>query len=299
MEKILVSGASGFVGRYLVETFLETGHDVTGLGTSPTHPFTHRYDNFSWICADTREPGEWQEAVSKADWVINLAGRSIFQYWTRAHKENIRDSRVLTTKNIVDAIGEGAVLLSASAVGYYGEGRDEELTEDGACGKDFLSTVCLEWENEALMAQDKGVRLCIMRFGVVLGQGGALAIMAPMFKSFMGGPLGNGLQWFPWIHLLDLERGAHFLLENEGAAGVYNFTAPQLVRQREFSREMGRALKRPAFLPAPGFMVKTVMGELGASLLTGQKAPPKRLLDTGFEFRYPTLRSALNQVYNS
>ena len=149
------------------------------------------------------------------------------------------------------------------------------------------------------MAQDKGVRLCIMRFGVVLGEGGALAIMAPMFKSFMGGPLGNGLQWFPWIHLMDLERGVHFLLAQEGAFGVYNFTAPQLVRQREFSREMGRVLKRPAIFPAPGFMVKTVMGELGASLLAGQKAPPKRLMDSGFEFRYPTLRSALDQVYNA
>lgn len=189
------------------------------------------------------------------------------------------------------------VFLSTSAVGFYGDCRDEDLAEDHVGGSDFLAQVCQDWENEALLAQDKGVRVCIMRLGVVLGQGGALAVMAPAFKLFMGGPLGKGRHYFPWIHLHDLKRGAQFLLDQEGASGAYNFTGPELVRQGVFAREMGRVLGRPAVLPAPEFVVKKLMGELGASLLQSQKAYPHRLFEAGFEFLYPTVKSALSQIY--
>ena len=299
METILITGASGFVGTHLSRHFLSRGFAVIGLGTSPHHPLEFEHEHFTWFKADTSNPGPWQEIVQGVDTVINLAGRSIFQYWTKAYKDAIYQSRVATTRNLVAAMAEGGVLVSTSAVGFYGDCGEQELTEVDPAGSDFLARVCLDWESEALVAQDKGIRVCIMRLGVVLGQGGALLVMAPAFKLFLGGPLGNGKHYFPWIHLHDLRRGVEFFLDNPETSGAYNFTGPELIRQKTFAREMGRALGRPAFLPAPGFVVKTAMGELGASLLQSQKARPEKLTEEKFEFLYPTVGKALGQIYSS
>ena len=235
--KIVVVGASGFVGRSLSRFLLDAGHAVTGLGTSKTHPLqsTHL---FTWISADTTLAGEWQTAISEADVVINLAGRSIFKRWSRSYKAQIVDSRLQTTRHVVSAIaGEGKLLLSTSAVGYYGSRGDEVLDEDAAPGTDFLARLSVDWEQAALDAERQRVRVAIMRFGVVLGDGGgALAQMLPAFRMFAGGPLGKGRQWFSWIHMADLLAAVQFLLDNQQLRGPYNFCAPGVVRQKEFAR---------------------------------------------------------------
>ena len=298
MKTILITGASGFVGTYLSEILLEQGHTVIGLGTSTRHPFESDGSNFTWVSADTSEPGPWQDHVEQADIIVNLAGRSIFKPWTKAYKREIYDSRVKTTGNLVAAMDntwEGQ-LFSTSAAGFYGDRGDAVVSETDPCGKDFLAQVCRDWEDEAFRAEDKGADVSVMRFGVVLGRGGALDVMGKAYKSFVGGPLGSGKQWFPWIHIRDLARAFLFLME-EKHSGIFNFTGPTALRQKEFSKALGQALNRPSFMPAPAFMVKTVMGELGASLLQGQRVLPDRLLALGFTFRHPDVHGALDRIY--
>lgn len=299
MKTILITGASGFVGSYLAKHFLNKGWHIVGLGTSPVHPFENKFNGFSWISADTTIPGPWQDHVAGADLVINLAGRNIFKPWTRAYKKAIYGSRILTTKNLVSAMpgGWSGKLLTASALGYYGDRGDTLLSETDPCGTDFLARVCGDWEAQALKASEKGMQVSVMRFGVVLGEGGALGVMGKAFKCFVGGPLGSGQQYFPWIHIHDLARAVDTLMEQD-QGGVYNFTGPVPLCQKDFAKALGRALNRPAFVPAPGPIVRLVMGELGASLLQGQRALPQGLDGLGFEFLYPEVSMALEQIYH-
>lgn len=299
MEQVLITGASGFVGKHLARHFLDKGHPVTGLGTSPGHEFEQAYENFTWVSADTSREGQWQDHAARADLLVNLAGRSIFKRWSKVYKQAIYDSRVLTTRHLVAALaGDRPVrLLSTSAVGFYGDKGDALLTEDEGPGRDFLARVCVDWEAEARKASDKGASVAVMRFGVVLGNDGALAVMAPAFKSFAGGPLGSGRQWFPWIHIKDLVSAVDFLAAADGPAGAFNFVGPEPVRQDAFSKALGRALHRPAIMPAPAFMVKLVMGELGASLLQSQRAAPEALENAGFTFGFPSVDAALSEIY--
>lgn len=299
MKHILIAGASGFVGKYLSAQFLSQGVSVTGLGTSPHHPFEPLFENFTWVRADTASPGAWQDHVAGADTVINLAGRNIFKLWTQKYKQAIYDSRILTTQHLVEAMGQGkpAKLLNASAVGYYGDGHETVLIETAPPGTDFLATVSQDWESQALAAAQKQVKVCILRFGIVLGEAGALSAMVPAFKFFVGGPLGSGNQWFPWIHIHDLYRGVKFLMDDPDLDGIYNFTGPGLVRQKEFAKTLGRVLGRPAFMPAPAFMVKLVMGELGSSLLQGQKALSTKLEALKFEFEFKDPGAALEDIF--
>ena len=298
MKKIVISGASGFIGTRLSRLFLTGGYHVTGLGTSATHPFSTDFDEFEWVSADTTREGKWQDHVAGADMVINLTGQTIFHYWTKKYKKSIYDSRILTTRHIVAAIEKGQTkkLLTTSAAGIYGDRKDEVLTEKNRPGNDFLAKVCLDWENEALKAGKKGVSVSVMRFGVVLGDGGALSLMVPAFKRFVGGPLGSGRHWFPWIHAADLERAVEFLVETQNCEGFFNFTGPTPVQQKEFASALGRVLNRPAIMPAPSFIVRTVMGELGRSLLYSQKAIPKNLMDSGYSFSFPDVESALKDI---
>lgn len=301
MERLLITGASGFVGTHLSRYFLSKGVHVTGLGTSSTHPFTKTFDNFEWISADTTKQGDWQKQVPLADAVVNLAGQSIFKRWTDKYKQAIYDSRVHTTRNLVAAMTENrpVTFLSTSAVGIYGDAKEKPLTEDAPPGSDFLARVCIEWEAQARKAESAGATVHIMRFGVVLGDGGALSVMSPAFKWFAGGPLGGGRHWFPWIHIQDLVRAAEFLMENAAVSGIYNLVGPEPVRQRDFAKALGRALHRPAVVPAPKFMVKLVMGELGASLLNSQKAYPKGLEDLGFSFEHKSVEAALKAIFGA
>ncbi len=292
--KIAITGASGFVGTALTRLLLNAGHVVTGLGTSTSHPL-QSVAHFTWVSADTTLAGKWQASVSQADAVVNLAGRTIFKRWSRAYKAQIVDSRILTTRNIANAMdGEDKILISASAVGFYGSRGDQTLTERSTPGNDFLARLSVDWEEAALEAEKQGARVAIMRFGVVLGTGGgALAQMLPAFRMFAGGPLGSGRQWFSWIHMADLLAAIQFLLDCENARGPYNFCAPGAVRQKDFARSLGTALDRPAVVPAPSLALRLMMGEVAGVLLASQKVRPDRLIADGFAFRFADVDSAL------
>lgn len=296
--KITITGASGFVGTHLTRIMLGQAHTVTGVGTSTTHPQAGT-KNFNWISADTTRPGPWQTSVTEADVIINLTGKNIFGYWTESYKSQIYDSRILTTRHIVAAIPENnnTVLLNTSAIGYYGDGGENSLTESQEPGNDFLASVCIDWEKEALKATQKGCRVILMRFGVVLGRhGGALEKMIPAFKLFAGGPLGNGTQWFPWIHMEDLLGAIIFLMKNQDLSGPFNLCAPETVRQKTFAKELGSALKRPSIMPAPAFMMRLVLGEMSKAIMSSQKAIPSALLKKGFQFKFPRISAALKDI---
>lgn len=298
MKKILITGASGFIGKRLARHFLSKGYQVTGTGTSVSHPFTPAFQRFEWVSADTCVQGKWQEHVAESDVIINLAGRNIFRYWTKKYKQAIYDSRILTTRNIVDAMDKGRTqkLLTTSAVGIYGDCQDEMITEDQSPGKGFLSEVCIDWEKQGLKAREKQIPVAVMRLGVVLGEEGALSLMMPAFKLYAGGPVGNGRQWFPWIHIGDLEGAVDFIVENQRLEGIFNFTGPTPVRQKQFAKALGHALHRPAFMPAPSFVVKAIMGELGTALLQSQRTVPEKLMHSGYSFLFPNVEAALGDI---
>ncbi len=286
------------MGRHLLSALLRRGDNVTAVGRRSTPPLTDN-PRFRYISADTSVEGEWQEVIPEQDVIVNLAGKSIFTRWTKKNKRKIMDSRILTTRNLVAGLPEGnrTVLCNASAVGYYGHRGEDVLTETEPAGDDFLARVALNWEQEVLKAAEKGSRVVLMRFGIVLGpDGGAMAKMLPAFRMFVGGRLGSGRQWFPWIHIADLVAAAICVMDHPVFAGPVNFCAPGPVRNREFVKHLAKKLHRPAFLPAPGFVIKTVMGELGEALLCSQRATPANLQANGFEFRYPGINDALADI---
>jgi uncharacterized protein (TIGR01777 family) len=296
--KIFISGGTGFVGTTLVRYLLDIGHSVIATGSSSTHESVD-HENFLFISADTTKKGPWQDSLNNVDALINLAGRTIFNRWSERYKKEIYNSRILTTRNLVEAIPDNkeVVLCSTSAVGYYGDRGEEILKEDAVPGNDFLATVSMDWEKEAFLAEEKGARVAIMRFGVVLGKnGGALAKMIPAFKSFAGGPVGSGDQWFPWIHMDDLISAMMFIIENQEMKGPVNFCAPNPVRNRDFAKALGKVLGRPSFMKTPSFMIRTLMGEMGTALLGSQRVVPDKLLKNGFEFQYPEIGKALRNL---
>jgi hypothetical protein len=251
------------------------------------------------MAADTTREGPWQAAAAGSDAIINLAGCSIFRRWTDRYKHKLYESRVLTTRHLVEALPSewNGVLLSASAVGYYGDRRDDIVPESEPHEPDFLGTLSRDWEAEALKAEEKGARVAVMRFGIVLGRdGGALAMMQRVFRLYAGGPIGDGTQWFPWIHMRDLAEAACFLLEARRAAGPFNLCAPEPVRNRDLTHALSQALHRPAAMPAPAFLVRMVLGEFGETLLASCRAVPERLLGAGFTFRFPDITSALSDL---
>lgn len=293
--KVVVTGGSGFVGTHLSRHLLSAGHGVTALGSRPSFDGIDHVD-YTFVSADTSRPGAWQEIVADGDLIFNLAGRTIFQRWSKRYKQEIYNSRILTTRNLVAAMPDhgGSVLVSTSAVGYYGDRGEEELTESSTAGSDFLSDLARDWEAEALVAESKGARVVIARFGIALGiEGGALAKMIPAFKTFMGGPLGSGRQWFPWIHIDDMVAALVFLADGSDCRGPYNICAPHPVRNGQMATALGRTLGRPAAMPAPPFMLKMMMGEVAGVLLASQKTIPDRLQEAGFEFRFSGIEAAL------
>jgi uncharacterized protein (TIGR01777 family) len=298
--KIFVTGGTGFVGRNLISRLIGEGHTVTVLSRSEKASDRLPKET-SIVQGDPTVGGVWQESVKGQDCIINLAGTSIFSRWTPETKKLIMDSRISTTRNIVDAMeparGRDVVLFSTSAVGYYGFHGDEELTEESTPGDDFLARVAAEWENEALRAEENGARVVITRFGIVLGEkGGALGQMISIFRKYLGGPLGSGNQWFSWIHMEDLLRAFLFLMAHHGISGPVNLTSPNPIRNRELAKALGKAMHRPAFLPAPGFMLKLILGEFGSVLLEGQRVIPKKLLDNGYVFAYTEIEGALRSL---
>ncbi len=296
--KILMTGGTGFVGRELTSRFIREGYEVLvvarsvkGSGETP--------NGVSYLQGDPTQRNPWQRAVPECDVIVNLAGASIFSRWSEEHKKLIRTSRILTTRNIVEAIppGKKITLFSTSAVGYYGFHGDEELDEGSSPGDDFLARVAVEWEEEALKAKEKGTRVVITRFGIVLGEaGGALGQMIPVFKKYIGGPIGNGRQWFSWVHIRDLAEAFVFLIERPEISGPVNICSPHPVKNKDLAAALGKALHRPSFLPAPGFMVKLVLGEFGSVILEGQRVLPRKLLEHGFAFQYPDIDKTLQSI---
>jgi uncharacterized protein len=298
MMNVLISGGTGFVGTHVVSRLLDLGWSVTITGRSVKTEFADR-KNFRQIVCDTTVKGEWQEQVSQMDVVINLAGKNIFTFWNAGKKLEIEQSRFLTTSNLVEAMRGSSVkvFLSTSASGFYGNRHDEILTEESSKGEGFLSDVCERWEKEALAAEAANIRTVMMRFGMILGNdGGALKMMLTPFRFGLGGNLGSGTQWMSWMHIDDLVKAMLFLIQCEEARGAVNFCSPYAVRNRDFTRAMGHALKRPAFFHVPGFILRTVMGELGETLLASQRMAAAELNRMGFEFAYPDIHTALEHL---
>ena len=296
--KIFITGGSGFVGSNLAKFFHRRGHQVIAIGRSEPQ---QRFDgeNYRFVAADTTCKGPWQKELADADAVVNLAGATIFRRWTQKYKKQIYDSRILTTRNVVEALPSGTnlTLCSASGAGYYGSRGDDVLKEDESAGSDFLAGVSIDWEKEALLASAKGVRVAVMRFGVILGKnGGAMSKLIPAFKMFVGGPLGDGNQWFPWLHLDDLMAGVLFVLEHQQVSGPLNFCAPNPVRNRELTRALGEVLGRPSFMPAPAFLIRLATGEFGDVFLGSQRTLPDKLLNQGFSFQYPEIKGAIEAI---
>ena len=296
--KIVITGGSGFIGTQLADFLLSRGMRVTALSRSAgKHRISH--ENFDYISADTTRPGKWQNELEDADGVVNLAGTSIFKRWTSSNKQQIYDSRILTTRNVVSALPQSKriVLCSASGAGYYGNRGDDPLDEDEKPGDDFLAGVSVDWEKEALKADNQDIRVVVMRFGVILGKnGGAMAKMIPAFKLFVGGSMGSGQQWFPWMHLDDLTLAIHFIIENDLIRGPVNFCAPNPTRYRDMAKTLGEVLKRPAIMPAPAFMIRLAMGEFGNVFLASQRILPNKLIKHGFSFKYPDIKDAIRAV---
>lgn len=296
--KILITGGLGFIGSQLSNYLLDRGHAVVAVGRAAQSRISSA--RYQYISADTTRSGDWQQALSDVEGVVNLAGKSIFKRWSASYKKAIYDSRILTTRNVVEALPAGrrpVTLCSASGAGYYGNRGDDLIKEDEKPGGDFLASVSADWEAEAWKAAGKGSRVALMRFGVVLGKGGgALAKMLPAFKFFMGGPMGSGRQWFSWMHLTDLMAAVLFIFENPQVSGPLNFCAPDAVTNRELAKTLGEVLGRPALMPAPAFMLRLVLGEFANVLLEGQRMVPDRLLSHGFQFQYPDIKAAIEAV---
>ena len=296
--KIFITGGTGFVGSFLSRYLVQRGHHVIATGTRPHFTFDSG-DRFTYVSTDTTVPGVWQDHVGEVDAVINLAGQNIFRYWTDAAKRRIYESRIMTTQNLVMGMEKkhSPILLNASAIGYYGDRADVHLNESSPAGDDFLADVSVNWEKEALRAKALGARVALLRFSVILGkEGGALARMLPAFKYFAGGPMGSGRQWFSWMHIQDLATAVEMILENENMHGPINFCAPNPERNHTFANSLGKALGRPAFMRVPAFVLRLIMGELGDVMLGSQRCIPQKLQQYGFEFRYPVLKNALENL---
>jgi len=274
----MVAGSHGLIGTELVKQLEERGDEVTALPRYGTAP--------------------WQ--LDGADAMVNLAGANLSgKRWSSAFKKEIQDSRVLPTRALVEGIRaagkKSRVLVNASAVGFYGGRGDETLDESASPGADFLSGVVQAWEAEARKADVRSVQV---RTGIVLSaHGGALQPMLPPFKAFVGGPIGSGKQWFPWIHLADEVAAIVWAIDHEALAGPVNLVAPGIVTMKEFAGALGRALHRPAAFPVPGAALKLLLGEFAEVVLEGQRAVPKKLLDSGFRFRFTDVDSALSNLF--
>ncbi|MEH2072725.1 MAG: TIGR01777 family oxidoreductase [Nostoc sp.] len=302
--KVAVTGATGFVGSLLVQRLHQEGHRILVLTRNTAFAEkvfpSQAFPNLE-IVAYTTQSGSWQSAIALCDGVVNLAGEPISEgRWTPERKQEILNSRKLGTQKIVQAIVNAnpkpTVLVNASAIGYYGTSETATFDETSLSGNDFLAQVCQAWEAEAAKVKDTGVRLVILRFGIILGNGGALAKMIPPFQLFAGGPIGSGRQWFSWIHVDDLVNLIVEALTKPEIEGVYNATAPNPVRMADLSQTLGQVMHRPSWLPVPGFAIEALLGDGAIVVLEGQKVLPKRTLETGFKYRYANLQSALTQI---
>lgn len=293
--RVTITGGTGLIGREAVAALRGRGDDVTVLSRSGEG------DTVRW--ADPKAEPPPAVALTGRDAVVHLLGENVAQRWSDDAKQEIRESRELGTRQLVEGIRRlpeserPRVLVSSSAIGLYGARGDERVDESGEAGDDFLAQVVEAWEREAQAAEELGVRVIRTRTGVVLAEdGGALEKMLPPFKLGVGGPVAGGKQYVPWIHLDDVVGALLFLLDDDAASGAYNITAPEPVTNKELSRALGRVLRRPAVAPVPALALKLLYGEMGRIVTTGVRAVPKRLLEAGYSFRKPDLEQALREA---
>jgi uncharacterized protein (TIGR01777 family) len=297
---ILITGGSGMIGRAFSRIMNEAGHEVRLLSRNPNHiVLSGSVQVHAW---DGRTADGWVHLAEEADAIVNLAGENLStRRWSPAQKRRILSSRLQAGEAIITAIQNASrrpqVVMQASAIGYYGPLDDRMVDEVSPAGNDFLSGVCVDWENTTAGVAELGVRHVVIRTGLVLdAQNGALARLLPAFRLFAGGPIGGGNQYWSWIHLMDQVRAMRFLLEKPDAQGIYNLTAPGPLPMADFGRELGRTLHRPYWLPIPALLLEIILGEMSTILLTGQRVIPKRLLEAGFEFYYPNLQKAFDAL---
>jgi uncharacterized protein len=291
--QIALTGATGFVGREVIRAATRRGHEVVAFTRNPSRPVHGSIETRRF---STSEPPDFAGCEA----VIHLAGESVAGLWTRAKMRRIRDSRVLGTRAVVQGIRQARhapeVFVCASASGYYGNAGEQTLTEDAPPGAGFLAATCQVWEVET-HAAERLCRVARLRFGLVLGRGGgALAAMVPLFRWFIGGRIGSGHQWWSWIHVEDAAALLLFAAENLDAAGSINAVAPWPVRNAEFTRSLGKALRRPAIFPAPAWALRFLLRGFSDELLDSRRVVPAAATDLGFPFRFPRLDAALRDA---
>ena len=300
--RIIITGGTGLIGRALAAELIPHDHEVIVLSRRPERAASMPAGTHleQW---DGRTAYGWVHLVDGADAIVNLAGASIAGLWTASRKGRIQDSRLNAGRAVLQAVRAAAaqprVVIQASGVGYYGPHGDELITEETPPGGDFLGRLAIAWEASTLPLEAEGVRHAIIRSGAVLSTaGGAFPPMLLQSRLFLGGPLGNGRQWLPWIHIVDEVRAIRFLIETENASarGPFNLVSPNPLTNREFSRMLGRVLRRPAFLPVPALALRMLAGEMSTILVDGQRAIPSRLLDLGFAFHFPDAEPALRDL---
>ncbi|MBE0684878.1 MAG: TIGR01777 family protein [Anaerolineaceae bacterium] len=300
--KILISGGTGLIGKALIKNFIQTGDQIVVLTRSKYG--RKDSDSIKYVEWDTQSSEPLNPILKDIDAVINLAGDNIGEgYWSNAKKERIIQSRVQAgnalSRAIIDSGNQPDVFIQASGVGYYGASLDETFDELSPNGKGFQADVAHKWENSSAELDAIGIRRVIIRMGIVLdAKSGALPLMVLPFKMFVGGPLGSGRQFVSWIHLQDDIRAIDFVMRNKKLSGAVNLTAPKSNSNKEFGKTIGNVLKRPYWFPVPAFGLRLILGEKSALVLEGQKVYPGKLLDHGFEFKYPDIESALKNIYN-
>jgi hypothetical protein len=309
--RIIITGGTGFIGRALTNNLVAEDHEVIILTRTLKQPEQGEKTNPKYVVWDTRTSQGWSEWVNSAQAIVNLAGESIAgdnffnliaRRWTKEQKEKIIASRVNAGNAIVEAVKTAhhkpAVIIQASAVGYYGDRGEEELTEDASHGNDFLAQVCQRWEASTAELEKIELRRVIIRTaGIVMGtEGGSLPFMLLPYKFFAGGPLGSGQQWVSWIHLADEINAIKYLIQHSETTGIYNLCAPQACRNITFSQILGKVLKRPSFVPMPAIALRLLFGEKAAVLLASQKQMPARLQESGYKFLFQNLEEALKNI---
>jgi uncharacterized protein (TIGR01777 family) len=304
--RVFVTGGTGLVGRRLVRALVERGDQPVVLTRRSSVAQGSLGSKVELIQGDPMQKGAWMDKIDDFDAVVHLAGENVFgKRWNAQVKQMLVDSRVLSTRNVATALtrkprradGQPKALVNASAIGYYGPHGDEELTEESPPGDDFLAHLCVQWEQAAHAVEPAGVRCTILRVGVVLdSEGGALAKMLTPFKMGVGGPIAGGRQFISWIHHADLIGLLLLALDNGQCSGPLNGTAPNPVSNRDFSRALGKALGRPAFMPTPGFGLRVMLGEAAHIINTGQRVLPKKALALGYVYQFPTIDAALADV---
>lgn len=301
--KVFITGATGLIGVRLVHALLARGDQIVALSRNRAAAQTKLGSTADIVQGNPTQADSWMDAVSGCDAVVNLAGESLFAHrWKSDFKQTLRDSRIVSTRNIVAAIAKAqarpSVLISGSAIGYYGSSETAEFTEFSPPAKDdFLAQLCVDWEAEALKAFELGIRIVLLRTGVVLDPlGGALKQMLLPFKLFMGGRVSSGRQWVSWIHHADEIGLILFSLDNPKESGPLNAAAPKPVTNAELARAIGSALRRPSFMPTPGFALKLMLGDVAELVTQGQLVLPKKAQELGYAFKYPEIGPALAEL---